>query len=104
MPRKKFKIVISPAAGRELKTLGNEPSLQFLSDITFYLGSNPFPLGKPRLKKLTGFHPPLYRMRSGVFRVYYRIEAGIVVILSVCHKKDSEKFLKRIQEERDPYG
>jgi len=101
--RKKFKIVISPSAGRDLKTLKHGPSIQLLKDIQSYLGTNPIPLGKPRLKKLAGFHPPLYRMRSGVFRVYYRIEEGIVVILSARHKKDSEKFLKRIQEEHYPY-
>jgi len=100
MQAKRFKILLNAAAKRDLKTLESEQALQIARDIRTYLEVNPIPLGKPRLKKLLGFEPPLYRLRSGDFRAYYRIEGDQVIILTVRHKKDSERFLKRIHEER----
>jgi mRNA-degrading endonuclease RelE of RelBE toxin-antitoxin system len=46
---------------------------------------------------LTGFEPPLYRLRSGAFRAYYRIISGEVIILAITHKKESDKVLKKYQ-------
>lgn len=81
-------------------TLESEQALQIAQDIRAYLEVNPIPIGKPRLKKLLGFDPPLYRLRSGDLRVFYRIAEDKVIILAIRHKKDSERFLKRIHEER----
>jgi mRNA-degrading endonuclease RelE of RelBE toxin-antitoxin system len=103
MQAKRFKIVLTAAAKRDLTALESELALQIAQDIRTYLEVNPIPLGKPRLKKFSGFAPPLYRMRSGDFRAYYQIEADQVIILAVRHKKDSERFLKRIHEERVAY-
>jgi mRNA-degrading endonuclease RelE of RelBE toxin-antitoxin system len=100
MQAKRFKILLNAAAKRDLMTLESEQALQIAQDIRTYLEVNPIPLGKPRLKKLLGFDPPLYRLRSGDFRAYYRIEGDQVIVSAVRPKKDSEKFLKRIQEER----
>jgi len=100
MQAKRFKILLNAAAKRDLMTLESEQALQIAQDIRAYLEVNPIPFGKPRLKKLLGFEPPIYRLRSGDFRAFYRIEGDQVIILAVRPKKDSEKFLKRIQEER----
>jgi mRNA-degrading endonuclease RelE of RelBE toxin-antitoxin system len=62
-----------------------------------YLELSPLPIGKTRIKKLTGFAPPLYRLRSGDFRAYYRIISKPIVILAITHKKDSEKLLKKLR-------
>ena len=75
-----------------------DTSLQIARDIKTYLETSPLPLGKSRIKKLTGFHPPLYRMRSGDFQVYYRIISTDVVILAVIPKKDSDKALKKLKK------
>ena len=45
----------------------------------------------------------LIRLRSGDFRIYYRIKEGKIVILAVRHKKVSDKFLRRIGEKRRIY-
>ena len=103
MRAKRFKILLSAAAKCNLKTLDPEQALQIAQDIQTYLEFNPIPLGKPRLKKLMGFEPPLYRFRSGDFRIYYRIEGDRVIVLAVRPKKDSERFLKRIHEESAAY-
>jgi mRNA-degrading endonuclease RelE of RelBE toxin-antitoxin system len=100
MQAKRFKILLNAAAKRDLMTLESEQALQIAQDIRAYLEVNPIPFGKPRLKKLLGYDPHLYRLRSGDLRAFYRIEGDQVIILAVRPKKDSEKFLKRIQEER----
>jgi mRNA-degrading endonuclease RelE of RelBE toxin-antitoxin system len=74
-----------------------DTSLRIAGDIKNYLEISPLTFGKSRIKKLTGFHPPLYRMRSGNFRTYYRIISSDVVILAITHKKDSEKTLKNLK-------
>ena len=103
MQAQKFRIVLAGAAERDLERLEKGLSLQVCRDIVSFLEINPTPIGKPRIKKLSGFHPPLYRLRSGDIRVYYRLKEGWVVILAIRPKKDSEKFLKRIEEERRAY-
>jgi mRNA-degrading endonuclease RelE of RelBE toxin-antitoxin system len=103
MPIKRFEVRYSSLAERDISDMGFGKSVQIVDDITTYLEINPYPLGKPRIKKLAGFDPPLYRLRSGDLRAFYRIEGDQVIILAVRHKKDSERFLKRIHEERAAY-
>ncbi len=97
MEEKKFKVVLSPSAQRGIERHEAEDALQLVKDVKKYLETSPLPFGKTRIKKLTGFAPPLYRLRSGDFRVYYRIISKEVVILAITHKKDSEKFLKKVR-------
>lgn len=95
--QKKFKVIFSPQALREIDRLETDMALQLAKDIKSYLETSPLPIGKRRIKKLTGYNPPLYRLRSGDFRAYYRILPDSVVILVITHKKESEKFLKHIK-------
>ncbi len=97
MEPKRFRVIFSPTARRQIEDLETESALQLTKDVKNYLEASPLPLGKPRIKKLTGFDPPLYRMRSGDFRAYYRIVSEEVAILSVTHKKDSEKILRKLR-------
>jgi mRNA-degrading endonuclease RelE of RelBE toxin-antitoxin system len=94
---KKFNIIFSPAAQRDIERLDLEEALQIARDTKNYLKSSPSPLGKTRIKKLTGFDPPLYRLRSGDYRAYYRVVSRDVIILAITHKKDSEKYLRRLR-------
>ena len=95
--QKKFKVIFSPQVLREIERLETATALQLARDIKSYLENSPLPIGKSRIKKLTGYNPPLYRLRSGDFRAYYRILPDSVVILAITHKKESEKFLKRMK-------
>ena len=95
--QKKFKVIFSPPALREIERLETDTAIQLAKDIKSYLETSPLPIGKSRIKKLTGYNPPLYRLRSGDFRAYYRILPDSVVILAITHKKESEKFLKRMK-------
>ena len=73
-----------------------DDALQLAKDIKSYLETSPLPFGKTRIKKLTGFVPPLYRLRSGDFRVYYRIISKEVIILAITHKKIARNLLKNL--------
>ncbi len=98
MRERRLKVVFSPAAVRDVEGLDSAVAIPLVKDIMIYLETRPIPIGKPRIKKLSGFEPPLYRLRSGDFRAYYRIHGGEVVVLAVARRKDSDKRLKRISE------
>ncbi len=97
MQSQKIEVIFSPSAQRDLEDLDIQTALQITQDIKTYLS---FPIqrfGKTRLKKLTGFTPPLYRLRSGTYRIYYPIVQRVVVILAITQKKDSEKMLRTLK-------
>ncbi len=93
----KFEVIFTPSSQCEIESLEPDDVLQLAKDIKTYLETSPLPFGKSRIKKLTAFNPPLYRLRSGNFRAYYRILSHEIVILALTHKKDSEKILKKLK-------
>jgi len=95
--QKRFRVIFSPPAQREIEGVETNTALQLVKDIKTYLEAFPFPFGKNRIKKMSGYNPPLYRLRSGDFRAYYRILSGNVIILVITHKKDAEKLLKKLR-------
>ena len=103
MREKRLKVVFSPAAVREVEDLEADTAVALVKDIRAYLETRPVPIGKSRIKKLSGFEPPLYRLRSGDFRAYYRICGKEVVVMAVMNRKDSDKRLRRISETRRRY-
>jgi mRNA-degrading endonuclease RelE of RelBE toxin-antitoxin system len=96
-------VVFGPAAVRDVEALDTAAAIPLVKDIRAYLETRPIPFGKPRIKKLSGFEPPLYRLRSGDFRAYYRIRGDEVIVIAVTRRKDSDKRLKRIAETRGRY-
>lgn len=99
MREKRFRVVFSPAALRDVENIETEAAIRLVRDINTYLEVPPVPFGKSRIKKMSGFDPDLFRLRSGDFRAYYRMRGEEVVILAVTQRKDSEKRLKRIAED-----
>lgn len=97
MATRKFKVTFAPSALRDIRRLETDTALQLAREINTYLETMPLPIGKTRIKKLTGYTPVLYRLRSGEFRAYYRIHSNEVIILAVTNKKDSEKLLKKLR-------
>lgn len=56
------------------------------------------PIGAPpRVKRLRGFGSPLYRLRSGDYRVLYRVEADLVTVMRIIDRKDLERELRRLR-------
>jgi mRNA-degrading endonuclease RelE of RelBE toxin-antitoxin system len=99
MREKRFRVVFSPAAVRDVESIEAEAAIRLVKDIKTYLEVPPAPFGKSRIKKMSGFDSDLFRLRSGDFRAYYRIREEEVVILAVTNRKDSDKRLKRIAED-----
>ena len=92
---RRFSIEVSPHAERDLAKLPGVIARLILEEIRARLSVEPIRESKTRIKRLTAFAPPLYRLRAGDYRVYYRVFLQHVVILSVFHKKDSDRWLKR---------
>jgi mRNA-degrading endonuclease RelE of RelBE toxin-antitoxin system len=59
------------------------------------LSSNPF-APSTNIKKLKGFKPPIYRIRSGDFRVLYRVHDKTIIIMRVIDRKDLERVVKKL--------
>lgn len=95
--RPRLRVIFSPAAQREIEALETEVALQLAKDIRMHLETSPLPLGKTRIKKMSGYDPPLYRLRSGNYRAYYRILSDMVVILALSDKKNAERLLKKLR-------
>ena len=82
----KYKIEFSHLSQKSLKKLPTEDSRKILRKIEA-LESDPFPAN--RCKKIQG-EENLYRIRSGDYRILYRvIESNVIIlILNVGHRKD----------------
>jgi mRNA interferase RelE/StbE len=89
--RNKFQVTLTDHAITDLKNIPAEYQDQINSDLKT-LGSNPFPHARKRLR---GFRPPLYRLRSGNFRILYRIQENTVIILRVLDGKLLDRSLRR---------
>ncbi len=90
-----FAIQFHKAAWKEIGGLPEPAREKVLAEISTRLSASPAKESKTRIKRMTGFLPPLYRLRVGDYRVYYRIAPPIVAVLAVLHKKDSNRWLKK---------
>ena len=86
---------MTQAAADDLEDIPDKLREQIISDIRS-LSINPFP-SKSGIKKLKGFKPPLYRLRSGDYRVLYRIESNTVTIMRAIDRKELERIIKRLK-------
>lgn len=87
-------IQITRAAARDLDHLGAAAREQTVRDIQTLEDE---PIGRPpRIKRVKGFAFPLYRLRSGDYRIIYRIDAELVTVMRVVDRKDPERALRRL--------
>lgn len=91
-----FRIELTPAAEKALDRLAksNRSFLKKIDRAILDLAENPTPVN---CKQLAGETPPMFRLRVGDYRILYRIEEDVLVILVVHigHRKDVYRFLKR---------
>jgi mRNA-degrading endonuclease RelE of RelBE toxin-antitoxin system len=90
-----FRLQLTKSAAGDLDGIPHDRREKILKDMEV-LSSRP-QLSQPNLKKLKGFRPPLYRLRSGDYRVLYRVLGDTVTIMRVIDRKDLEKIIKRIK-------
>lgn len=90
-----FNVKMTQAAVDDLEDIPDKLREQIISDIKT-LSANPFP-ARSGIKKLKGFKPPLYRLRSGDYRILYRIKSNEVTIMRAIDRKELERIIKRLK-------
>jgi mRNA interferase RelE/StbE len=91
----KFRVALTEHAIADLGDISKDFRDQVHQDLK-NLESAPFPSGA-LIKRLRGFRPPVYRLRSGDFRVLYQIEGENVTILRIIDRKVLERTIKRLK-------
>ena len=91
---KKFNTILTYSAIEDLNLISETQRKKIIVAIS-KLSSDPFASG-PNIKKLKAFKPPLYRMRSGDYRVIYNIKEKTISILRVIERKHLDKVIKRL--------
>jgi len=90
----RFQVTLTEHAVADLGDISKELRDQVLRDLQT-LESAPFP-SKTHIKRLKGFRPPVYRLRSGDFRVLYQIRGDVVTVLRIIDRKFLERIIKRL--------
>lgn len=91
---RRFQVVLTEHAIADLEEVSKEIRGQIQRDLKT-LGTSPLPSGT-QIKRLKGFRPPIYRLRSGDFRVLFRIREDKVTVLRVIDRKLLERVIKRL--------
>lgn len=86
-----FVVEFTPAAVRDLKRIDPGVRKKLLGE-TRVLEPDPFPKGTPQIKLLAGIRPPHFRLRSGDYRIVYRIERKTVVVVRIAHRREVYRF------------
>ena len=90
----RFQVVLTQHAIADLEEVSKEIRGQIQRDLKT-VQKSPLPSGT-QIKRLKGFRPPIYRLRSGDFRVLYRIREDKVTVLRVIDRKLLERVIKRL--------
>ena len=90
----RFRVVLTEHAVADLEEVAKERREQIQRDLKT-LQTSPLPSGT-QIKRLKGFRPPIYRLRSGDFRVLFRIREDKVTVLRVIDRKLLERVIKRL--------
>ena len=87
----KYTVILSERAEKELKSIDANIAEGIKSDI-LSLENNPRPLG---VKKLRGYKD-LWRIKSNVYRIIYRINDGnvTVIVVRIAHRKEVYRNIK----------
>ena len=89
----KYTVILSSHAEKELKSIDAVTAESIKSDI-LSLEDNPRPLG---VKKLKGYKD-LWRIKSNVYRIIYRIKDDIVtvIVVRIAHRKKVYRNIKSL--------
>jgi mRNA-degrading endonuclease RelE of RelBE toxin-antitoxin system len=91
-----FRVQLTRAAAKDLDALEKVVREAVLNDLA---GLSDSPIGRPpRIKRLKGFRPPLYRLRSGDHRIVYRIDEALVTVLRVIDRKVLDRSLRNLRK------
>ena len=63
-----------------------------------HLRHEPGKESKSRIKRLQGMRSPQYRLRVDEIRVYYDVSEGVVEVLAIIPKSESDAWLREAGE------
>jgi mRNA interferase RelE/StbE len=86
-----YRVELAPHAVRQFKRLSKQVQHR-LRDVIDALAENPRPAG---VAQLSGQEERLYRVREGDYRIIYRIQDDVllVLIVGIGHRRDIYKLL-----------
>jgi len=91
----RFQVILTEHAIADLKEIPKELREQIHLDLRA-LESTPFSSGTT-IKRLKGFRPPVYRLRTSDFRVLYHIQRDAITLLRIIYRKLLERIIKRLR-------
>jgi len=92
---KKFDIQLTYSAVEDLDCIPEDRRTKIIALIKKF-SFDPLIPGA-NIKKLKGFRSPLYRVRSGDYRILYRIQEKTITIMRVIDRKDLDRVIKRLK-------
>jgi mRNA interferase RelE/StbE len=93
-----FRIVLAPEAVEDLRRLKANLRTSVKAAIQTHLAHEPERTSRSRIKRLRGLSRPQYRLRVGDVRVFYDVTEGIVEVLTVVDKSETEAWLAQFGE------
>lgn len=90
-----FNINLKQEAARQFKKLKSYYATQIMDALETHLRHEPEKPSKTSIKKLRGRQKTTYRLRVGIYRVFYDVEESTVTITAILHKSETEKFYEK---------
>lgn len=88
-----FAIILAPEAVADLKRLKGNVRGAVRDALKTHLSHEPEKASRSRIKRLRGLSRPQYRLRVNEYRVYYDVVSGIVEVLAIVPKSETESWL-----------
>ena len=92
---KKCKIQLTYSASEDLDGLHDDQRKKIIAILKIF-STDPFTHGA-NIRKLKAFKPPIYRARSGDYRILYRVQENKIIIMRVIDRKDLDRVIKRLK-------
>lgn len=90
-----IRLQLTESAADDLDLISEDQREKILKDVRILSSSSRS--SQTNIKKLKGFKPPLYRLRSGDYRVLYQVLGDRVIIMRVINRRDLDRIIKRIK-------
>ena len=91
----KYTIVFTREAIEDLKAFKARQKKILLNTIETYLRYEPEEVSKSRIKRLNNLEWPQYRLRVGMTRVFFDVEADLVTIIAIMPKERCQEWLEK---------
>jgi mRNA interferase RelE/StbE len=89
----RFEILLAPEAVGDLRRLKANIRAETRAAIESHLRHEPRKISRSRIKRLRGLRQPQFRLRVGEVRVFFDVAGGIVEVLAIVVKSETEAWL-----------